>query len=93
MTDDPGGNARFLRKMIDDALAKGGGGGDNTGMEARVAKLEAVAESTNQRAGLIEQDLRSLSSEMNSNFKTTWAAIFAVALGLAGLMARGFHWI
>jgi hypothetical protein len=61
-------------------------------MEARVAKLEALAETTDKRLSLVEQDIREFRRDMRSDFKVTWAGIFAVALGISGLLAKGFHW-
>jgi hypothetical protein len=46
-------------------------------MESRVAKLEALAESTDRQ---------------RADFRMTFAAGIAVALGLAGLMAKGVGW-
>lgn len=71
----------------------GGGGGHNRGMEPRVAKLEALAESTDRRLGTVEGDIRTLRADMRSDFRATWAGLIFVALGLAGLMAKGFGWI
>ncbi|AMC13354.1 hypothetical protein RL73_03250 [Liberibacter crescens] len=34
-----------------------------------------------------------LLTEMKYNLILTFGALIAVALGLAGLMAKGFHWI
>jgi hypothetical protein len=30
---------------------------------------------------------------MATMFRVTWAGLFAVTLGLAGLMAKGFNWL
>ncbi|MTJ81726.1 MAG: hypothetical protein F8N37_12010 [Telmatospirillum sp.] len=62
-------------------------------MEARVAKLEALSESTDRRMTTVEQDIRGLRQDMRSDFRTTWTGLIAIALGLAALMAKGFHWI
>jgi len=81
-----------ITPIHDDINVSGGGGGDDM-IESRVAKLEAVTESTDRRINLIEQDIRSMRSDMRSDFRTTWAGLFVAALGLAGLMAKGFNWI
>lgn len=86
-------DARFIRKIVDDALEKRGGGGDNGGMEARIAKLEALAESTDRRISLVETDVRQLRIDQRADFRVTWGGLIAVALGLAALMAKGFHWL
>jgi hypothetical protein len=73
---------------------KSGGGGDRFDpMEARVAKLEAAVEHIQRDTTDIKADLRGLRDLVWSNFKLTFAALIAVAIGLAGLMAKGFHWI
>ncbi len=76
-----------------DGLKSGGGGDRFDPMEARVAKLEAAVEHIQRDTSDIKVDLRGLREAAWSNFKLTFGAIIAVALGLAGLMAKGFHWI
>ncbi|WP_417834719.1 hypothetical protein [Thalassospira xiamenensis] len=58
-------------------------------MESRVAKLEALAESTDKRLSLVETDLRSLSGKLDKYFLLGIGAM----VGLAGLMAKGFGWL
>lgn len=84
---------RIDRALDERGLKSGGGGDNNSGMEARVAKLEALAESTDRRMTVVEQDIRELRRDMRGDFRTTWAGLIAVALGLAAMMAKGFHWI
>jgi hypothetical protein len=73
------------------------GGGTSDGMEARIAKLEAAVDH-------IQQDVRDIKTEMRdvrhditgirtTDFRLIFGAIIAVALGLAGIMAHGFHWL
>lgn len=38
-------------------------------------------------------ETRQLRADMHQDFRITWAGILAVALGLAGLLAKGFHWL
>ncbi len=63
------------------------------GMEARVAKLESTAEHMRDDVHDIKADLRSIRDSARTDFRILFGAIIAVALGLAGLMARGFHWL
>lgn len=58
-------------------------------MEARVAKLEASAEFVRVQMTELRADVRELRGDM----KLLLGAIVGVALGLAGLMAKGFHWL
>jgi hypothetical protein len=62
-------------------------------MEPRVAKLEAAVEHIQQDIGEIKSDVRTLRDNARSDFRILFAAIIAVAVGLAGMMARGFHWL
>lgn len=78
-------------------LDGGGGGGDDSGMEPRVAKLEATAEFIQQDIKDLKEDVRSLRNDIagirTTDFRIIFGAIITVALGLAGLMAKGFHWL
>ena len=75
----------------------GGGGGDDGGMEARVAKLEATTEYIQRDIKELKDDLRAVKNEISgirtTDFRLIFGAIIAVAVGLAGLMAKGFHWL
>ena len=70
-----------------------GGGGTFDGMEPRVAKLEAAVEHIQRDIGDIKSDVRALRDNARSDFHILFGAVIAVALGLAGIMARGFHWL
>ena len=72
---------------------KSGGGGDDGGMEARIAKLEAAVEHIEKDIRDIKQDVREMRSDMRSDFRLQFGALITAALGLAGLMAHGFHWL
>ena len=41
----------------------------------------------------IKSDVRALRDNARSDFHILFGAVIAVALGLAGMMARGFHWL
>jgi len=62
-------------------------------MEPRVAKLEAAVEHIRRDIGDIKSDVRALRDNARSDFRFLFGAVIAVALGLAGMMARGFHWL
>jgi hypothetical protein len=73
------------------------GGGDDGGMEPRIAKLEAGQEFIQRDIRDLKDDVRAIYGEINgirtTDFRLLFGAIIGVAVGLAGLMARGFHWI
>jgi len=71
----------------------GGGGSNNGGMEARVAKLESAVEYIQRDIGEIKTDLKSLREKVDSHLLILAGMIIATALGLAGIMAKGFGWL
>lgn len=75
------------------SIDKSGGGGDNDGMESRVAKLEAAVEHIQRDISDLKTDVRGLRADSRSDFRTLFGALIAVALGLAGIMAKGFGWL
>ena len=76
-----------------DPLRHGGGGGHNGGMEARVAKLEAVLEHVQTDIADIKQDLRDFRKSVDSRFLWLLGAYGAGFLVLLGAMAHGFGWM
>lgn len=70
-----------------------GGGPHDPGMEARVAKLEAHIEHIQSDITEIKSDVREIKRDARTDFRLLFGALIFVALGLAGLMAKGFHWI
>jgi len=61
-------------------------------MEARVAVLEEIARSTKETLGRIEARLIRVEDRQNLDFRITFGALIITTLGLATLMAKGFHW-
>lgn len=43
--------------------------------------------------GSVRAELSSKTEGLRADIKVLWGGLFAVALGLAGLLAKGFHWI
>lgn len=78
--------AEIMRERHGD---NGGEPPDNGPMEARIAKLEASGEFVRVQLTELRADVRELRADM----KLLLGALVAVALGLAGLMAKGFHWL
>lgn len=91
-------NLRLLqetsRQQIEElrALKSNGGGGTFDNMEPRVAKLEATTEFIQREITDLKSEVRGMRSDARSDFRLLFGAIIAVALGLAGIMAKGFGW-
>ncbi|AND15101.1 TPA: hypothetical protein OL861_001376 [Proteus mirabilis] len=62
-------------------------------MELRVAKLESDVEYIKRDISEIKDDIKDIKKDAKSDFRMLFGAIIAVALGLAGLMAKGFGWL
>lgn len=80
-------------------IAGGGEPPHDRTMDARVAVLEEIASATKQafvdlRHEVHETNQRvdKLRDALERDFRLLFSAIIAVALGLAALMAKGFHW-
>jgi hypothetical protein len=65
----------------------------DAGMEARVARLEASIEHIQSDVKDIKSDVRELRANGRADFFVTWGALIVGFLGIAGLMAHGFHWL
>ncbi|HAD5968382.1 TPA: hypothetical protein G8O67_003472 [Salmonella enterica] len=70
----------------------GDGGGGGFMLEVRVAKLESDVEHIKFTMQEIKDDVRELRRDHRTDFRLLFGAIITVALGLAGIMAKGFHW-
>jgi len=62
-------------------------------MEARIAVLEEIAVSTRATLKDLRDDLRTVRDRQEADFRILFAALIGLALGMAGLMAKGFHWV
>jgi hypothetical protein len=62
-------------------------------MEPRIAKLESDVGHIQTYVSEIKTDLRELKKDQKTDFRILFGAIIFVALGLAGLMAKGFGWL
>ena len=62
-------------------------------MEARLAKLEASMEYVQRDISDIKVDIRRIYDSVDKNLKLYFAGLVTVALGLAGIIARGFGWL
>jgi len=62
-------------------------------MEARIAVLKEIAVSTRATLKDLRDDLRTVRDRQEADFRILFAALIGLALGMAGLMAKGFHWV
>ncbi|EOG2765952.1 hypothetical protein ACK85N_004340 [Salmonella enterica] len=62
-------------------------------MEARVAKLESDVAHIDSTLQEMKSDMREMRRDLRSDFRILFGALITVAIGLASIMARGFHWI
>jgi hypothetical protein len=80
-----------------DPIDRGIGRVEDNGMEPRLAKHETAVEFIQREIKELKDDLRAAKSDINgirtTDFRILFGAIIAVALGLAGLMSKGFHWL
>jgi hypothetical protein len=60
--------------------------------DVRLAVLEQIAKDTKDVLREIKQDLKDIRSDQRADFRLLFGCIVTVALGLAGLIAHGFHW-
>ena len=68
------------------------GGPYDPGMEARVAKLESDVGHIQRDVSEIKIDVRELRKAFETDFRLLFGALITVAVTLAGIMAKGFHW-
>ena len=85
---------KFPKRVISTPIDGGGEPPDNEGMEIteRVIRVEEKLVAVGDRLGLVEKDLRDLGKKLDAHFLTLAGMILAVAGGLGGMMAKGFHW-
>jgi len=62
-------------------------------MEARIAKLESHVEHIQSDIKDVKLDIREIKKDAKEEFRIIFGAMIFIALGLAGLMAKGFHWL
>ena len=43
--------------------------------------------------GDLKAEVRFLRERMDNDFRITWAGMIALAIGITGLMAKGFGWL
>lgn len=61
-------------------------------MESRLAKLEATAEYTKETISDLKADVRAVRADIAGIRTIDFRILFSAIIGLAGIMAKGFHW-
>ena len=75
-----------------DGIAGSAGSPQDRPMEARVAVLEEIAATTKQATIEFRQYIRALRNAQERDFRILFSALITTAIGLAAMMAKGFHW-
>lgn len=75
----------------------GGNGPHDGGMDTRLTKLETAFEYVERDIRELKDGVRDLRGDVKSirttDFRILFGAIITVAIGLAAMMAKGFHWL
>ena len=62
-------------------------------MEARIARLEVAVDYIQRDVGEIKSDIREIRKDLRWDFIFLATLTILSVLGLAGIMAKGFHWL
>lgn len=73
--------------------AGGHDGGMPPDLPERVAILDTHVAHIREDISTLKGDVRDIRKDMRVDFRLTWAGLFVVAIGLAGMMAKGFKWL
>jgi len=68
----------------------------HTFMTATLPHLATKTDLSGLRTDMVAGDAalrKDVKSDMDRDFRITWGGLIAAALGLAGLMAKGFEWL
>ena len=90
-------NNTLLMQRLSQQLEKlkpkddGDSGGGN--MEARIAKLESDVGHIKNDIKDVKIDMRDIKKEAREDFRILFGSIIVATLGVAGLLAKGFHWL
>lgn len=89
---------RKIYAMSEEALAMvvtrvGGTGPEGPGIDARVAKLEASVDHIHADIKDIKEEVRDIRRVHDRDFRILFGAIVTTTLGLAAVLAKGFHWL
>lgn len=89
----PTGKIQEIRLGVMDQHGHTGGGDGGGYMEARLAKLEALADHIQTDVREVKQDIREIKKDAREDFRILFGALIAVAMVLCLILAKGFHWL
>ncbi len=103
-SDDDNGNVYELKKYrtdrnydtsmyVDDESSFGGGGGGDMWQQSVETRLSELRGDIQGLRTEMSGEFRSIRDRQDRDFRLLFGAVIATALGIAGLMARGFGWI
>lgn len=90
MASNANDNNVFIGKFPQHGSGNGGGG---EMIDARVAKLESDSEYIKAVLKDIKDDVREVKRDARTDFRVMFGALITIAIGLAGIMAKGFGWL
>ncbi|MCU1759650.1 hypothetical protein NTD84_07925 [Pseudomonas sp. 14P_8.1_Bac3] len=93
-------NEHYPERLPSDRRASGDGNdrrppgppGENP-LESRVTKLETHIEYVRRDLDELRVDIREHRKETRTDFRVLFGALITAALGLAGMMGKGFGWL
>jgi hypothetical protein len=85
---DDVGKRRASRVAVDIGVVAGTIGG----MEARIAKLESHVEYIRRDLDDVRSHVKEIRRNQQADFRILFASLITVAIGLAGIISKGFHW-
>jgi hypothetical protein len=62
-------------------------------MEARLARIESDVDYIKRDIGAIKTAVKETNADLRTDFRLLFGALMAAVIGLAGIMAKGFHWV
>lgn len=86
-TDNPDDDPRRVSAKTRDFLPK------ELMMEGRLMAIETHLGYLKEDVGELKVEAREIRHTQERDFRLLFGCLIAVALGLAGLLAKGFHWI
>lgn len=65
----------------------------DSAMETRLVRIEIMLEYMQRDIKELKDDVRHIHAQLSTDFRILFGASITVALGLTGVMAKGFGWL